>query len=504
MVDPNREDSEYGGGLRIDLWALVKAHGRAVLLAGGMAAVIAGALGFLYLRFGQETTRIAYLEFRPTFGGFESNRYPNGLPFSLGDVTAASIMDTVFNQSAVEPYCDRMTFRGAFFAEQYSDASLFLDLEYRARLSERGLEWGDRRQLEEEYEARRAALPVQFRLVFVEPSTCSGLPRSAVVKSMESILATWASESESKRGVLNHQIQILTPATLDILLDGPGGWVLGADLLRSALGRLVTNIEQVSSLPGAGLVRLGEERLTFIEVRGKLQDLLVFKLEPLVLTAGRSLANQSLAWINETVESAEREERLAESRVAVYRDALREFSGEGAGPATARSSSGGALGGPSLSPQIDRSFVDRIVEMSLASSPYRQELTDAMVKANLEAVEARNRANYYRRLVQSLRTTNGVRMTAEELNGRLEDIVKEGKALATQFGALYEEFSRVSLRPASEMYETLKPVAMIESRAFNRRELLQLVLVVFVAGAVLTLGVRLARDQMTKSARTSA
>jgi hypothetical protein len=491
MSEPKQEGVDAG---LMDMVRLVLRYAWTAVATAGVVAVVVAVLAGAYMTWNQEVTRVSYLQFRPTFSGADEGQYPNGLPFTTGDVTAGSIMNTVYDQGGVEEFCDADAFRSAFFVERYSDESLFLDLEYRDRLSQPRIELGERRELEEEYEAKRAALPMQYRLVMALPSDCSAMPQALVVKSMESVLATWASESESKRGVLNHQVEVLSPSTLDVVLGGPGGWVLGADLLRSALSRVILNIMQVEALPGAVLVRLGPERLTFMEIRTRLEDLRQFKLEPLVLTSGRSLAAQSLAWINETVVLADRDQALAESRVAVYRDALREYSGESR--TGSRQAGGGATsGGQAMAQNIDRSFIDRIVEMSTSTSPFRQELTESMVKASLEAVDARNRANYYRRLVQSLREPSAIRMEPEELTARLNEIVAEGKVLTTQFGELYEEFSRVSLRPAGAIYQTLKPVASFEERAFSRRDLLRLSGGAFILTLLLTLGFHIVRER---------
>ena len=58
---------------------------------------------------------------------------------------------------------------------------------------------------------------------------------------------------------MNHQVEVLTPAALDIKVAGNGGLLLQADLLRTALHRIVQNIEEVGELPGAMLIRLGPE-----------------------------------------------------------------------------------------------------------------------------------------------------------------------------------------------------------------------------------------------------
>ena len=128
-----------------------------------------------------------------------------------------------------------------------------------------------------------------------------------------------------------------------------------------------------------------------------------------------------------------------------------------------------------LSPQIDRTFIDRIIEMSEGNTTFRQQLTESMVTATVEAVAAQERAGYYRRLLESLREPGGSGLSSDDIDRRLNEIVDQGKALTTQLNGLYMEFSRVSLRAAAAMYQTQRPVTTEVYREFTPRELVMLV-----------------------------
>lgn len=497
MNPPNdREDS----GSKI-LWvSLVRAHGRTVLIGALAVALVVAAVGAAYVRWRQSTQMVTSLEFRPTFTGMADLEYPNELPFSPNDVSAGSIVDLVYDTNNISTVCDRETFRGGFFVEQRSDQSVFLDLEYEARLSEPRITAVERKLLQEEHAAKRKALPLQYRLVFVTPRACAGLPQVVLSKVMVDVLKTWASESETKRGVLNHQVQVLTPATLDAKSVGGGGLLLRADLLRTALKRVIDNIAAVSKLPGAELIRYGSARITFLEVQGKLADLVGSRLDPLVMTSGRSMIKESAFWVNETVEAAVRKQKAAERKVAAFKGALADFSiaGGSTGPSRAANVAAGAgtaSNAQAMMAQVDRSFIDRIVEMSAASAVYRQHLTDRMVEAELEAVEEEQRASYYRRLLQTSREQGTSDVDPEDLTHSLNAIVEEGKALTKQFGDLYEEFSRVALRSSGAMYVTEKPVTIERSQRFSIKSVLNLALVVFVGTLVLGFGFAVLRDR---------
>ena len=324
-----------------------------------------------------------------------------------------------------------------------------------------------------------------------------------MAKAVTDVLTTWADESETKRGVLNQRVDVLTPSMLDIGEGMESSRLLRADLLRTALLRIVANVGEVQEIPGAGLIRYGDTRLTFMEVRNKLVDLVRSRLEPLVATAGQSMAREALAWLTETVASAGREQVAAAGKATANREALQIYSGmtqtarTGVTSTTPRAA--GASDVQTLSPQIDSTFIDRIVEMSAANTTFRQQLTTAMVDASVLAVEAEERASYYRSLRQAIRGTGGVQMAPAAIDARLEGIVTQGKELTRQFNELYLEFSRVSLRAAASMYQTEKPVTTEVSRDFTVWELLMLVVGAFLASLLFAFAYFVIRDRMAQA-----
>lgn len=498
MDDMRSNDSLAG----IDVLRLVRDHGRRALLVAVGTAFVVGAAAAVHLLWGQPERRASVLEFRPTFSGVAEGRYPNGLPFSSSDVAAAPIVDLVYDANLITEYCSREAFRGGFFVEQRSDASAFLAAEYQGRLSEARITPVERERLQAEYASKLAALPVYFRLVFVKPRPCAAIPQVVITKAMTDVLITWADESETKRGVLNIQVEVLTPAVMDVGLGQEGSRLLRADLIRTALWRVVKNIEDVGEIPGAPLVRLASNRSTFAEIGDKVVDLVRSRLEPLVVSAGQAMGRESTLWISETVASAEREQQAAEGRAAAYLTALREYSGAAQSAQVNRASAPAGTQGSdvqTLSPQVDRTFIDRIVEMSEANTAFRRGLTESMVLASVDAVAARDRVDYYRRLLQSLRSPSGVALEPPQVDARIDEIVDQAKALITDFNSLYDEFSRVSLRASASLYQTEKPVSTEVSREFTPRGLLMMVVGAFFVTLLLAFAFFVVRDKLREA-----
>lgn len=485
---------------RMDILRTLDAHWRAIL---GMTAVVAGAVligGGLYYFWLQPSVRTVVLEFRPTFEGAAEGLYPNGLPFSPRDVTAPAVMDQVFGANGIEQYCARDAFKSAFFVVQQSPEYAFLDAEFEARLADTRLTAVDRDRIQAEYASRRSALPLHYTLVFAPSNECRAIPGALVVKSLSDVLGVWAEQSDARRGVLKMHVQILTPNVLNVGLRNQGAALVRADLIRTALLRLVSNVMAVEEMPGASLIRLGDEKATFAEVRGTFEDLIQSRLEPLVVLAGRGLGAESLSWVDEALAAAVQEREVAQGRADTFLNGLREYSGtpqdSAATSAPPQQSGGGDV--QTLTPQIDRTFIDRILEMSEANTMFRQEMTREMVEAGVAAVQSRGKVRYYEHLAAALRRPQGGGFSSAEVDARLDQIVEAGKALAQQFNDLYDEWSAISLRAAAAMYQTNKPARVEISRPFTRTSFVLMVVGAFVVSLLLLVSFFLGKEQLQR------
>ena len=451
------------------------------------AIVIAALLGGWHLVF-QPTAWSATLGFRPLFDGAEAGKYPNGLPFSSSDITASSVVDQVFTKNSLQTHCSIEAFRGGLVVQETSTALELLSAEFQARLSDTRLTAVDRQRLQDEFAARRTALTRDYRLRFIRPTACAGLPREVVLKVMSELLEEWAVESQERRGVLKVRAAVLSPAVF-VLPDATNiSLLVRADLVRAAMVRVIANIREVEMLPGADLVRAGETRVTMAEVRVRLEDLMQARLDPLVGMAGRGLGRESLQWIAQALETATTQLRAAEMRAEAYRQALREYSGV---PATPSASSGAGAGRPpsssdvqALTPQIDRTFIEGIVALSATNTSFRQEITRRVIDASIESASRAEVVEHYRGLLTSMKDAGGTFLPAEEVERRLDTITGEAKETTRLFNEIYGEFSRVAFRAGSALYRVEQPAQVTVLRAFGMRSYLLLVLGVALASPV--------------------
>ncbi len=486
----NPDDNDASDEIRIgDFFAPLLQYRHLIwhaTIAATALAVLAG--GIYYFR--QPVRWSTSLEFRPVFKGADSGEYPNKLPFSSTDVVDPTVLDQVHAKNHVQDPCAPGDFRSGFVVEESSSEMRFLDLDYQARLSDTRLSTVDRERLQGEYRARRQAMPVQYRLTWLRSDACRNVPAAVATKALGEVLQTWADDADIKRGVLKLRIAVLTPTVFDTGSVNDQSLLIRADLIRSALVRVVANVREVSKLPGAELIHVGADGASFAQVQARLEDLVQVHLDPLVAVAGRGLGSDGVRWVEQALTQATDQQTGAENRASAYQTALREYSGATVAPTAAgaqRSQSPSDV--QALTPQIDRTFIDRIVELTAANTTFRQELTRSMVEAKVAAVETAAKVDHYRQLLTTLKSGSASSLSVADVDRRLTAIVADAKEQVTQFNALYDEFSRVSLRPGPSMYRIERPAQVEILKSFTQRSLLILILGVFFgAPFVLAIG----------------
>ncbi len=465
--DTNLEDEQDGVSI-VGLLKPIWAHRRLLVVTTLSMTVLAIVLSGIHYLW-QPVRWTVSLEFRPTFQGAELGRYPNTLPFAPSDITDPSVLDQVFDANKIQDFCTRTEFRSAFFIEQRSSELELIDSDYQARLADTRLTAVDRQRLMDEYRARRATAPLQYGVTFIRPAACRTLPAAVAVKMLDDVLLTWAGDAESRRGVLKQRVRVLSPNVFDISAIGKESLFVRANLVWTNIDRVIRNIAEVETFPGAELIRFGDQRVSLAEIRAKMEDLQHAHLEALMTSVGADRDRESVRWVEDALATATSQQQVAQNRARINLDALREYSGVVPQANPQRSEGQRPQGAPdvqSLTPQIDRTFIDRLVEMSKENITFRQELTRAMVKATLDAVEYESAVNHYKQLLATLKS-GGSSSSGADLGSRLSEIVKAAKELTAQFNGLSDEWSRVSLRAAGAMYRTEKPGAIAVARPFT-------------------------------------
>jgi hypothetical protein len=483
---------------------------RTILAVAAAVALTVTLAGAVFAVFQPAPRLVSMLEFRPTFAGAMAGEYPNKSPYAVTDITAPPVLDSVYQRNELSRYCDLQTFQTGIAVEQRSTEFVSLEAQYAGLLSEQRMAPVERVRLETEYAAKRRALPLYYRLIYTVPRGCAGMPAETVSKVLHETLEQWAAQSELQRGVLRFQVEMLSPqAFADILERANASLLARATLLRDALTRQIANVESVRALSGAATVRDDHSGLSFLDIGNRLVDLRDAELLPL-LTHGGMFGNESADYVAALLSTSTSARRIAEANSQAYLNALREYSGAASADSGGRSSTPATAreldrtgDGQAVTTQIDRTFVDRLLQMSEANVLFRQELTKSLVNSNLELAARQSDVEFHERLmraIQSAPRSISTTVGAEPI----ERIARRAKEISTQFSALFDKYSRVSLRTAPALYAVQSPAYSPSRTARPAMSLAQIALVAFVMAGLLMTTYLLIRTPVSTSRDGSA
>jgi hypothetical protein len=448
--------------------------------------------------------RLGSIQFRLLFDGAEKGEYPNGTIFSASEIVAGPVLTEVFKSNDLQRYGKFQDFQESVFVLQ-SDLDLdLLSLDYRARLADVKLGPVDRARVEEEFRRKRDALldPV-YTLSMRRRERLKTLPRDLMNKVLLDILATWARQADERKGATKYNVDVLSASILQRDMLDQEDYLVAIDILRSKTSRVLATIDEIAKLPGAKTIRVGEARVTLAEVRAGLEDVVRFKLEPLLgLIRSEGITKNSralLLYANNQLFQLRQEQQESATRVQALQASVREFSAQGglvAGDTRAGTAgSAGSTGGGAVTPQLDQSFLDRIMGLSTAKDEfeYKREITDRIITES-ERMAARGReAAYYEDLARELKTSTGRPVGSPDMvtliRNRSAEAVNEIVKGIEQTALIYRELSTLNLSPTTTVFAVTEPFTQRSHPSLTFRTVaLYLVLVLMLTLVVAPIG----------------
>ena len=451
-------------------------------VAGVMACfVVAMLAAYVFL----PAERLGTLEFRLLFDGADQGQYPNGAPFSSAEITSTPVLTEVFETNDLERYGSYEDFNNSIFVLQSNPELEILSYEYQVKLAASGLSPVDRRRIEDDFRTRRQSLTdPRFSLTLREDARVARMPPSLVSKVLDDTLATWARQADERKGALRYNIPVFSKNILRRDLIEAEDYITGIDILRAQVRRIIANIDEIATLPGAAVIRIDDGRTSLAEIRVNLEDVLRFQIQPLVgmiRTTGLSRDPESLArYIDDQLFQISLERAEVETRVVAVQESLRAYMLQrGAVP---EAGAGGAIprpapGGEAMMPQLGESFLDRLVEMSTMNSDieYRQRLTDRIIEESVAVAALEREQAYYEDLSRSVadlgpRSTDAGRESELTIiNARFQGAFDQVVVAVDQVNAIYEELSTHNLNPTTLLYTVTAPFTMRTERALSLR-----------------------------------
>ena len=486
-------DPYDGEALIMPQFKLILGYRRAVvsIVAGVMGAFVVVILVAAII---VPVERIGEIGFRLLFSGASGGVYPNGLPFSSAEITATPVLREVFDENALSRFGSYEDFNNSVFILQSSDALNLLGYEYQTKLADGRLTPVDRASIEDEFQRKRESLAdPRFTLNLRQDDRLITMPPLLVSKVLDDTLATWARQAQDRKGAFRYDIPVLSANIFPRNSLDDENWLTSVDMLRTKAVRIQSHMGMISTLPGASLVRVGDDQGSLDEARLRLAELLRFELQPSFLLMRRLEVSDEEAgraareYIGDRLLLVALERDEAQRRVIALQESLRAYMFQKGASLTGEQTAeaavvGGGFGlGPNdsgLTPQLSESFLDRLVDMSTVNSDqgYRQELTDRIIEESIGLVALEREYEYYelaegvsRRMEDRVSSVGDADREGAFLSAkaRFENTRDEVTDLVAQVNAIYEELSALNLNPSTMLYSVTTPFMTRTERAVS-------------------------------------
>jgi hypothetical protein len=496
----------------ISLWPMITKvwNSRSVfgLAFGGALGVFLLGLALVYVWYPNQKT--ATVGFRLLFDGADKGRYPNGTTFGPSDVNSTPILESVFKANALDQYGRFESFKSAMFVRQANRRLELLEEEFRSKLTDTKLTPVDRQRIERDFEARSKSLSTaDFELVFVRSERFREMPTALAQKTLSDVLSTYATDLDQKKGALKYRVSIPTRNMVRQDLITEEDYIVSLDMIRNAIQKVQAAAAAVQAIPGSNVLRVGPKRLALTDIQSNLDDLLRFRINPMIgfvrsigVTKNAALTIQ---YLRNQLFAISLERDVAKRRGEVYADSLRRYvterpgsTTEGAGNAARAGGSLGSGNVPALIPQLGDSFFDRLIELGSKGDDtvYRQELVNKATIVGMTLADFEKEAAFYQDVLAVFENAAKKVNPAEQkdflavFQARYPKIFEELLASIDNVGLFYETLSQQNLNPTTMLIEITSPASVnSESSLAGSRVMVAAVVYFVVVGVCVLIGI---------------
>lgn len=456
----------------------LRAYAPVILLS--LAAL---AIGYLILAvalyIASPSQRITMQQFRLDFEGAQKGEYPNGVKFSPSEIVATPILLKVYEANGLKQYQKFTDFSRSVFVLESNPAFERLAADYTARLADPKLTPIDRERIQREWEAKRDSISKNDYSVNYVRSGQGKIPETLVRKTLVDILNIWADYVTREQHVLQYKLAVLSPEVVEIPNANEGDVVVTLQVLRSKIGRVMANIDDLQNIPGADLVRTTNDKMSLEEIKVRLDEILRFRVEPLVDVARSSgmvsnpaatirFLETQLAYDKRRLASVQALADAARQSLAVYTQNGRPGSdtpsmAEGTGRTTPNGSSAEAV-----TPQLSDTFLDRLVNLTsqVSDVKYRQKVAEEFGRLQNQVVPLQAAVAYDEEILAQFRNPSGTSgANSAQVREQIAATQNDFRLLVQKVNEIYVLVSR-NLNPAGELFAmTQPPITRVERSA---------------------------------------
>lgn len=469
-----------------------------ILLVLGAVALAYLILALAFLLW-SPSEQITSQPFRLDFEGAGDGLYPNKTKFNIADIITVPIVTRVWQENQLGDYIPLGDFTRSVFVLESNRQYELLAAEYQARLADPKLSSVDRERLQRDFELKTQSITKnEYSLNLNRRGGTRMLPRPMARKVLLEILNGWADFAVNQQHVLSYQVSVLSPEILKPSAVEQRDPIAAIEVLRSKSGRVLANIDKLAELPGATLARTPQGGMSLEEVRIRIDDVMRFRLEPLLVSAlhspalGGNMADtqrfleSQLAYDQRQLESARRFADAFRESITLYEQP----ASEAAMPSAAAKSAEPGKGSEALMPQLSDTFLDRLVTMTgrAADAQYRQRAVDDYRRAVGRTVPLQHAVAFDTAILEELRRQRGgsANIDPATVRASIEETRTEIAGLINKMNELYQIVSR-NMTPSTELFTLTGPATFrtVRSVSLQRLAMYGLLLLLITLPAVL-------------------
>lgn len=417
--------------------------------------------------------RVVMQRFRLDFEGAGEGKYPNGTNFNVADIVGVPILVRVYNENKLSDYLRYGEFSRSMFVlesnKQYDD----LAAEYQAKLSDPKLSSIDRERIEKEFELKRQSIVKnEYAVHLMQPMSTVRIPDVLARKILHDTLNGWADFVVNQQHATSYKVNMLTPAILQPSEIERRNPVAAIQALRSKANRVIANIETLKQLPSASHVRTTDDRLSLEEIRIRLEEIVRFRLEPLVSVArsadGVSDPGATRRFLENQLAFDQRQLEAATGLVEATQYAMAAYDEPSAGMnqairATKTVNEGeqqrAAGSADPVVPQLSDSFLDRLITLTGRASDikYRQKLIEDYRKAAANTIPHQQAVAYDKQVIQeTITATPAPRSDATQVQKEIDSIRAEVGRMIAKTNQLFQIINQ-NMTPSAQLFTVADP-----------------------------------------------
>jgi hypothetical protein len=283
-------------------------------------------------------------------------------------------------------------------------------------------------------------------------------------------------------------------------------YIISLDMTRNAIQKVQAAAAAIQAIPGANVMRVGPKRLALTDIQSNLDDLLRFRINPMIgfvrsigVTKNAALTIQ---YLRNQLFTIGLERDAANRKSEVYADSLRRYvterpgvSADSAGTAARAAGATGAGSVPALIPQLGDSFFDRLIELGTKGDDtvYRQELVNKATDVGMTLAGFEKETAYYKDLLLVFESASKKPNMGDQkqflavFQSRYPKIFEELLTSIDNVSLFYDTLSQQNLNPTTLLVEITTPATVNSESAlaFSRVLVAAVVYFMFVGVVVI-------------------